>query len=78
MDIRKDTREYRRLLKANENVTLPFYAASELAALPAGWHLLTGDKTEDFGGGPSPFGFVIREGAVVARSSLPEVPRANR
>ena len=82
MNIINDTREYRRLLKENESVSLPFYMPGELSSLPAKSYIVTGEKTDDFGGGQSPFGFVVLDGSVLARATLPEAsaskPRDSR
>ena len=42
----------------------------QLATLPPDAYILTGDKTEGYGGGPSPYGFVMRGKQVLGIVSL--------
>jgi hypothetical protein len=65
-----DTPEYQRKLKSTHPNRYRPVSDSELKALGLGAHVLTGDKTKDFGGGPSPDGFVVQGGQVLGRIRL--------
>jgi hypothetical protein len=65
-----DTAEYRRQLKASGPGRYHRITDAELKALESGAYILTGDKTREFGGGPSPGGFVIQGKELVGRVRL--------
>lgn len=73
MKVIQDTGRYQTLLRENEAVALPLLMSNEIHGFDSGAHVLTGDKTPDYGGGPSPFGFVILDGKVVARIAIAEI-----
>lgn len=55
-----NTPEYQRELNSTHPNRYRPVSDIELKALGPGAHILTGEKTKDFGGGPSPDGFVLR------------------
>jgi hypothetical protein len=63
LKIKKDTDKYQKLLKSPEGKNLGgIMDEKQLRGLPGDAYILTGDKTKDFGGGPSPYGFVMSAG----------------
>lgn len=70
MNVWKDTPRYQALLRRKDLSAIPLVRASEVAGKYPAAYILTGDKTPDFGGGPSPFGFVMVNENPVARASL--------
>jgi hypothetical protein len=58
--IKNNTAMYQDLLKSPDAGRAGMHMTDEqIEALPKDVYVLTGDKTEDFGGGPSPDGFVM-------------------
>lgn len=65
-----DTPEYQRELNSTHPNRYVTVSDTELKALGPGAHILTGDKTREFGGGPSPDGFVFQGGQLLGRVRL--------
>jgi len=70
MKIVKDTAKYQKLLLDKKTQSSPLLKRTDLDGLSEHVYVLTGDKTPDFGGGPSPFGFVMDKSKVVGRVRL--------
>ncbi len=65
-----DTAQYQKQLKTSDPIRYREVSDQELKSLPADAYILTGEKTKDFGGGPSPDGFVISGGKLIGRLRL--------
>jgi len=65
-----DTPEYQKLLKTSGPNRYREVSDKELKLLPDDAHIVTGEKTKAFGGGPSPDGFVISGGKLSGRLRL--------
>ncbi len=57
--VRHDDLTYTKLLKSNGPNRFKELTDLELKALPGSITIITGNKTKEFGGGPSPDGFVM-------------------
>ena len=57
-----DTPNFQAEIKRSGNATVPPINPWEMAALPQGVAILTGNKTAEFGGGPSGTGYVMQAG----------------
>ncbi len=74
-----DTQKYQKLLDGSAKTPLPpdfaanfkqLMSNADLTQTPSDAFILTGMKTPKYGGGPSPYGFVISAGKVVGRIKL--------
>jgi hypothetical protein len=70
MKIKSDTAKYQKLLGDKRLQSLGLLKKTDLSTFDDDAYILTGDKTKDFGGGPSPYGFVILKDKVVGRVKL--------
>ena len=69
-NIVKNTPLYQQYLKSPEGQNANWYGQADMNKLPSNAYILTGDKTPDFGGGQSPFGFVVQGGNILGRVKL--------
>lgn len=66
-----NTQRYQRMLREYESAAIAFWPAVERVPFVQGRYVVTGDKTQDYGEGPSPFGFVVdADGSVPGRVAL--------
>ena len=66
----RDTMRYQRLLKSPAAEHAGLLSQDQARKLPNIAYILTGDKTPEYGGGPSPYGFLMREEKIVGRVKL--------
>ena len=69
----KDTSRYQRLLDTPGAQGAGLQSETEARRQPAGTYVLTGEKTARFGGGPSPYGFLIHNERIVGRVKIDQV-----
>jgi hypothetical protein len=60
-----NTPQYQQALNSDDPNRYVTVSDTDLRALGPGAHILTGDKTRDYGGGPSPDGFVYQGGRLL-------------
>lgn len=65
--VHRDDALYLKVLKSNGPKRTTTLGDSELKALPRSVLIITGNKTKDFGGGPSPDGFVMNGAEMLGR-----------
>jgi hypothetical protein len=68
--IENNTVKYQKIFSSGHQTTGAPLTDAQLAVLAPGAHVLTGNRSKQFGGGPSPYGFVIVAGAVVGYVNL--------
>jgi hypothetical protein len=57
-----DTLKFQSEMKRAGNAKAPLITATELAKLPDGVYILTGNNTKEYGGGQSGTGYVMQDG----------------
>jgi hypothetical protein len=72
LHIEKNDKLYEKLLKSPESDKLGGHADDKkIKTFEPGAHIVTGNKTKEFGGGPSPDGFILaKNGKLLARVKL--------
>jgi hypothetical protein len=68
--IKFDTKAYQKILVKNKTSGAAMEDRDLKKLSPDEVSILTGDKTDDYGGGPSPYGFVMRSGKVIGYVNL--------
>jgi hypothetical protein len=65
--VRQNDLEYQKLLKTDGPTRHKELSDTALKALPKSIVIVTGNKTKEFGGGPSPDGFVMNGAQMLGR-----------
>lgn len=61
---------YQQHAQSPQGQNAQWYGRADSAKLPQDGYFLTGNKTPGFGGGSSPYGFVMQNGNVLGRVKL--------
>lgn len=70
MRVVENTPKYQKLLRTREAESAGLHDIAQIRQLPVGTYVLTGEKTANYGGGHSPYGFLVHNERILGRIKI--------